>query len=83
MNHTTTVKNLAIVAVLAAITAALTATIAISIIQNAAVQATDLENSATNSKFKEKEKNNCTGFTVCCNLAIQSLGRLIAGPDCL
>jgi hypothetical protein len=83
MNHTTTVKNLAIVAVLAAITAALTGTMAISSIQNAAAQTTDLENSGTDSKFKQKEKNNCSGFTVCCNLAIQSLGRLIAGPDCL
>jgi hypothetical protein len=55
MNHTTTIKNLAIVGVLAALTASLTATIAISSIQNAAVaqnNATDIENSGTNSKFK-------------------------------
>jgi hypothetical protein len=73
MNHTTiTKKNLAIVAMLAAITAALTGTIAISI-QNAAAQTADLENSGTNSKFKQKEKNNCTGFTFCCNFAHERL----------
>jgi hypothetical protein len=75
MNHTTTVKNLVIVAILAAITAALTGTIAMSI-QNAAAQnnATDIENSGTNFKFKQKEKNNCSGFTVCCNAESQSIG---------
>jgi hypothetical protein len=79
MNHTT----LAIaVATLAAITAALTGTVAISI-QNAAAQTTDLENSGTDSKFKQKEKNNCTGFTDCCNVAAQSLGRLTLIPRCL
>ena len=88
MNHTTTTtrttKTLAIVAVLTAITAALKGTIAISIIQNAAAaQTTDLENSGTDSNFKEKEKNNCTGFTFCCNIASQNLGRLTVVPDCL
>jgi hypothetical protein len=85
MNHTaTTRKNLALIGMLAAITAAaLTGTIAISIQTAAAAQATDLENSGTNSKFKEKEKNNCTGFTFCCNIATQNLGRLTVVPDCL
>ena len=68
---------LATVAMLVAITAALTGgTIAISI-QAAAAQnanATDVENSGTNFKFKQKEKNNCSGFTVCCNTASQSIG---------
>ena len=81
MNHTTTtVRNLSIVAVLAAITAALTGTVAISV-QTAAAYAQDpngnsidKENSGTDSKFKQKEKNNCTGFTICCNAATQSLG---------
>jgi hypothetical protein len=86
MNHTaTTKKNLALIGMLAAITAAaLTGTIAINIIQNAAAQTTtDLENSGTDSKFKQKEKNNCTGFTDCCNTAgQQSLGPLIAIPRC-
>jgi hypothetical protein len=83
MNHTTTTKkNLAIVGVLAAITAALTGTIASSI-QSAAAQTTDLENSGTNSTFKQKEKNNCSGFTICCNTAAESLtGALIAIPAC-
>ena len=79
MNHTTLAIT---VAVLAAITAALTGTVAISI-QNAAAQTTDLENSGTDSKFKQKEKNNCTGFTDCCNVAAQSLGRLTLIPRCL
>jgi|SRR5919108_2336975 hypothetical protein len=85
MNHTTTTKNVTIVAMLAAIISALTGgTIAISIIQNAAAQTTtDLENSGTDSKFKQKEKNNCTGFTVCCNTASQTavdLNRAIIVP---
>ena len=79
MNHT---RNLAIalMGMLAAITAALTGTIAISV-QTAAAYAQDpngnsidKENSGTDSKFKQKEKNNCTGFTICCNSASQSLG---------
>ena len=93
MNHTTTkVRNIAIVAVLAAITAALTGTIAISV-QTAAPYSSDSndlkgnsidkENSGTNFKFKQKEKNNCTGFAFCCNIASQTLGRVIPGPDCL
>jgi hypothetical protein len=82
MNHTTTKKNLALIGVLAAITAALTGTIAISV-QNAAAQTTDLQNSGTDSKFKQKEKNNCSGFANCCNSAGQSLtGVLIAIPAC-
>ena len=71
---------------LAAITAAaLTGTIAISIIQQNAAAAqttTDLENSGTDSKFKQKEKNNCTGFTFCCNEAGESLG-LVAIRPCI
>ena len=79
MNHMT----LATVGVLAAITAVLTGTIAISI-QNAAAQnVTDIENSGTDSKFKQKEKNNCTGFTNCCNVAAQSLGRLTLILRCI
>jgi Na+-translocating ferredoxin:NAD+ oxidoreductase RnfG subunit len=82
MNHTTTIKNLAIIGMLAAITAALTGTIAISV-QNAAAQTTDLENSGTNFKLKQKEKNNCSGFANCCNTAAESLtGALIAIPAC-
>jgi hypothetical protein len=83
MNHTTTTtKNLAIVAMLAAITAALTGTIAMSIQTAAAYSgdsnnpngnSIDKENSGTNSKFKEKDKNNCSGFTVCCNSAAQGV----------
>jgi hypothetical protein len=72
MNHTATTKNLVLIGMLAAITAALTGTVAISI-QNAAAQTTDLENSGTNSKFKQKEKNNCSGFTFCCNVANEFL----------
>ena len=67
------------VAMLAAIISALTGgTIAIGI-QNAAAQndnVTDIENSGTNFKFKEKDKNNCSGFTVCCNIAAQGVNAL-------
>jgi ABC-type phosphate transport system permease subunit len=86
MNHTATTKNLALIGMLAAITAALTGTIAISIIQNAAAAqtTTDLENSGTDSKFKQKEKNNCSGFTVCCNAAAETLtGGTFAIPVCI
>ena len=83
MNHT---KNIAIVGMLA-IAAVLIGTVGVSMSiqqQRAAAQTTtDLENSGTDSKFKQKEKNNCTGFTFCCNEASQSLGRLTAGSDCL
>jgi hypothetical protein len=84
MNHTTT-KSLAIIAVLAAITAALTGTIAITIQTAAAYSGDsndpngnniDKENSGTNFKFKEKDKNNCSGFTVCCNIAGQGVNGL-------
>ena len=90
MNHTTTtVRNLSIVAGLAAITAALTGgTVAITI-QTAAAYAKDpngnsidKENSATNSKFKEKDKNNCSGFTTCCNTAAQGVNALTVIITC-
>jgi hypothetical protein len=82
MNHTTTTKNLAlIIGMLAAIIAALTGTIAISIQTAAAYNdsndpngnSIDKENSGTDSKFKQKDKNNCSGFTVCCNSAAQGV----------
>jgi hypothetical protein len=87
-------KSLAItVVVLAAITAALTeGTVAITTQSAAAYSrdsndpnsnnSIDKENSGTNFKFKEKDKNNCSGFTVCCNVASQSVGALIAIPVC-
>ena len=78
MNHTTTKKNLALIGVLAAITAALTGTIAISV-QNAAAQTTDLENSGTDLKFKQKEKNNCSGFANCTNDASETFAEELGG----
>jgi hypothetical protein len=44
---------------------------------------TDIEKSTTDFKFKQKEKNNCTGFTNCCNIAGQTavdLNRAIIVP---
>src|SRR5919197_2362863 len=44
---------------------------------------TDIEKSTTDFKFKQKEKNNCTGFTTCCNIASQTavdLNRAIIVP---
>jgi Na+/H+-dicarboxylate symporter len=89
MNHTTTTKkNLALIGMLAAITAALTGTIAITI-QTAAAYAQDpngnsidKENSGTNSKFKQKEKNNCSGFAICCNAAGQIVNIISRAPLC-
>jgi hypothetical protein len=72
MNHT----NVAIVAMLAATAAALIGAIGVNIgIQTAAAQnnVTDFENSETNFKFKQKLKNNCSGFATCSNGAIETL----------
>ena len=68
MNHT----NVAIVvAMLAATAAALVGAIGVNIgIQTAAAQngnLTDIENSETNFIFKQKLKNNCSGFAICDN----------------
>jgi hypothetical protein len=74
MNHT---KNIAIaVAMLAATAAALIGAIGVNIgIQSAAAQngnATDIENSETNFIFKQKLKNNCSGFALCNNAAAET-----------
>jgi hypothetical protein len=67
MNHT----NIAIaVAMLAATAVALIGAIGVNIgIQTAAAQnnVTDIENSETNFIFKQKLKNNCSGFSTCAN----------------
>jgi hypothetical protein len=75
MNHT----NVAIVAMLAATAAALIGAIGVNIgIQTAAAQnnAVDIENSETNFKFKQKLKNNCSGFAACTNTATETLTAL-------
>ena len=77
MNHT----NVAIVvAMLAATAAALIGAIGVNIgIQTAAAQngnVTDIENSETNFSFKQKLKNNCSGFSTCSNAASQALSGL-------
>ena len=66
-----------------AIAAALIGAVGISI-QSAAAYArdpgknmTDIENSETNFKFTQKLKNNCSGFTVCCNTASQDVNLLV------
>jgi hypothetical protein len=80
MNHTT--KSVAItVGMLAVAAAALIGAVGISIsIQSAAAQSAndprssvDLENSETNFDFKQKLKNNCSGFTTCTNTAQEAL----------
>ena len=79
-NHT----NVAIVAMLAATAAALIGAIGVNIgIQTAAAQngnVTDIENSETNFKFKQKLKNNCSGFATCANTAREQLGGLVPTP---
>ena len=71
MNHT----NIAI-AMLAATAAALIGAIGVNIgIQSAAAQnanATDIENSETNFIFKQKLKNNCSGFALCTNAGAET-----------
>jgi hypothetical protein len=80
MNHTT----LAITVGMLAIAAALIGAVGISIsIQSAAAQpardskdprnSIDLENSQTDFSFKQKLKNNCSGFATCTNTATETL----------
>jgi hypothetical protein len=81
MNHTT----LAIVGMLA-IAAALVGAIAVSVLLPAAHAASypqkdpgkknsiDYENSVTNFSYKQKLKNNCSGFATCENIADEILG---------
>ena len=74
MNHT---KNIAIaVAMLAATAAVLIGATGVNIgIQSAAAQngnVTDIENSETNFIFKQKLKNNCSGFALCNNAAAET-----------
>ena len=76
MNHT----NVAIVVAMLAATAALIGAIGVNIgIQTAAAQngnVTDIENSETNFKFKQKLKNNCSGFSTCANTATETFAGL-------
>jgi uncharacterized low-complexity protein len=74
MNHTT----LAIVGMLA-IAAALIGAVGIGIAVQSAVAAkdpknsVDIENSETDFSFKQKLKNNCSGFALCANTATETL----------
>jgi hypothetical protein len=81
MNHT---KNLAIVLAMLAIATALIGAVGISIQHTAAAYGVvrdpnsnkntiDLENSETNFIFKQKLKNNCSGFAACTNTATETL----------
>jgi hypothetical protein len=81
MNHTT--KALAIVGVLA-MAAALIGAVAVSVLPAAHAasysqkdpgkkNSIDFENSATNFSFKQKLKNNCSGFSICENAAAETL----------
>jgi hypothetical protein len=84
MNHTT----LAIAVGMLAIAAALTGAVAVSVLPaaHAAVPMTkdpkdprnsiDYENSETDFSFKQKLKNNCSGFATCDNTASELLGGL-------
>jgi hypothetical protein len=75
MNHTT----LATVLGMLAIAAALIGAVGISIAVQSAVAAKDpgnsidIENSETDFKFKQKLKNNCSGFSTCANTALETL----------
>jgi FlaG/FlaF family flagellin (archaellin) len=80
MNHTT----LAIVGMLA-IAAALVGAIAVSVLPAAHAasypqkdpgkkNSIDIEKSTTDFSFKQKLKNNCSGFATCANTATETLG---------
>ena len=75
MNHTT----LAITVGMLAIAAALIGAVGIGIAVQSAVAAKDprnsidIENSETNFSFKQKLKNNCSGFATCANTATETL----------
>jgi hypothetical protein len=76
MNHTT--KTLAITVGMLAIAAALIGAVGISIaVQSAAADprnSIDYEKSETDFSFKQKLKNNCSGFATCDNRATETLG---------
>ena len=82
MNHTT--KTLAITVGMLAIAAALIGAVAVSVLPAAHAasypqkdpgkkNSIDFENSATNFSFKQKLKNNCSGFATCANTATETL----------
>jgi hypothetical protein len=83
MNHTT----LATAVGMLAIAATLIGAVAVSVLLPAAHAASypqkdpgkknsiDYENSATNFSYKQKLKNNCSGFATCENIADELLGR--------
>ena len=85
MNHTTP----AIVGVLA-IAAALIGAVGVSVPGAHAVSypqkdpgkknSIDIEKSETNFDFKQKLKNNCSGFSTCSNIGREQLGGPIAVP---
>jgi hypothetical protein len=78
MNHTT----LAITVGMLAIAAALIGAVGVSITVQSALAAAakdpsnsvDIEKSETNFSFKQKLKNNCSGFAICANTATETLG---------
>ena len=75
MNHTT----VAIAVGMLAIAAALIGAVGIGIaVQSAAAakdpkNSIDFENSETDFSFKQKLKNNCSGFSTCANTALETL----------
>jgi hypothetical protein len=91
MNHT---KNLATAVGMLAIVVTLTGAVAVSVLLPAAHAAAvpmtkdpkdprnsiDYENSETDFSFKQKLKNNCSGFATCDNIGLEQLGGPIAVP---
>ena len=76
MNHTTVAIAVGMLAIAAALIGAVGITIAV---QSAAAAAKDprnsidFENSETDFSFKQKLKNNCSGFSTCANTALETL----------
>ena len=82
MNHTTLATAVGMLAIAAALIGAVGISVpaahAASYTQKDPVKknSIDYENSVTDFSFKQKLKNNCSGFAVCTNTAAETLGGL-------
>ena len=96
MNHTTLATSVGILAIAAALIGAAAVSVLLPAAHAAAVPMTkdpkdnrddgkkknsiDIENSEADFSFKQKLKNNCSGFSTCSNIAREQLGGPVAVP---
>jgi hypothetical protein len=91
MNHTTLAITVGILAIVAALIGAVAVTVLLSAAHSASYTSNDqsygskdlgkknsidFENSQTDFSFKQKLKNNCSGFSTCANAASEVLAGL-------